>query len=90
MDLNVAGLVALITVGTNSLIAIAGVFVSLRNSEKITEVHESTNGKMDAFIKEVRESSFNKGVVNEKEHNEVREASFNKGVMSEKEHNEHT
>jgi uncharacterized membrane protein len=47
--------------------AIAGLMVSLRNSKKIEQVHQSTDGKMDALIEEVRRASFAQGVKAEKE-----------------------
>jgi len=46
---------------------LSGVVVSLRNSKKLTQVSESTDGKMDALIKEVREASFAKGVKSERD-----------------------
>jgi hypothetical protein len=46
----------------NGIAVVGGLFVSLRNSYKIEQVHQSTNGKMDALITEVREASFQKGV----------------------------
>jgi hypothetical protein len=62
-----AELAQIITSLATLLGAIAGLVVSLRNSRKIKEVHESTNGKMDALIAEVREASFAKGVLSEKD-----------------------
>jgi hypothetical protein len=56
-----------ITCMANTVGIVGGLFVSLRNSKKITEVHESTNGKMDALISEVRVSSFARGVKSEKD-----------------------
>jgi hypothetical protein len=37
----------------------------LRNSRKIEEVHESTNGKMDTLLALVKKSSFAEGVKSE-------------------------
>jgi hypothetical protein len=44
---------------------VGGLIVSVRNSRKIVRVQEATNGKMEAFIQEVREASFAKGVKSE-------------------------
>jgi hypothetical protein len=63
----VAEVAILIACGTNAIGVIGGLFVSLRNSVKITEVHTSTNGKMEELIREVRESSFAKGVKSEQD-----------------------
>jgi hypothetical protein len=57
----------LVTCIGNTAGVIGGIAVSLRNSKKITEVHDSTNSKVDALIKEVRESSFAKGVKSERD-----------------------
>jgi hypothetical protein len=59
--------VLLVTCLTNTVGVIGGLFVSLRNSTKITQVHDSTNSKVDALILEVRESSFAKGVKSEQD-----------------------
>jgi hypothetical protein len=57
----------LVTCIANTVGVVGGLYVSLRNSRKITEVHDSTNSKVDALIKEVRESSFAKGVKSEQD-----------------------
>ena len=51
----------------NGIAVIGGLVVSLRNSSKIEQVHQSTNGKMDALIAEVRAASFAKGVKSEQD-----------------------
>jgi hypothetical protein len=60
--------IILITCITNSLVAIGGVLVSLRNSRKLDIVHATTNGKMEQLIDVVKEASFAKGVKSEKDH----------------------
>jgi len=62
-----AEIAQIITSVATLLGVIGGVVVSLRNSRKIEEVHKSTNGKMAALIREVREASFAKGVKSEKD-----------------------
>jgi hypothetical protein len=51
----------------NAIGMIGGLFISWGNRTKITQVHDTTNSKMDAFIKEVREASFAKGVKSEQD-----------------------
>jgi hypothetical protein len=51
----------------NCIGVLGGLFVSLRNSSKIEQVHQTTNGKMEDLIKEVREASFQKGVKSEQD-----------------------
>jgi hypothetical protein len=62
---NLAGLAVFITALATLITSIGGVLVSLRNSRKIVRVQEATDGKMEAFIQEVREASFAKGVKSE-------------------------
>jgi len=40
---------------------------SLTNSQKINEVHDSTNSKVDALIAEIRRSEFARGVKSERD-----------------------
>jgi len=63
-------LAQIITSVATLLGVIGSVGVSLRNSRKIKEVHDSTNGKMDALIDEVRQASFAKGVKSQKDNPE--------------------
>jgi len=62
---NLAGLAVFITALATLITSIGGVLVSLRNSRKIIRVQETTDGKMEEFIEEVREASFAKGVKSE-------------------------
>jgi hypothetical protein len=62
------GEVAQLITSVATLIGVIGsVGVSLRNSRKLEEVHKSTDGKMEKLISEVRESSFAKGVKQQKD-----------------------
>jgi len=54
---NLAGLAVFITALATLITSIGGVLVSLRNSRKIIRVQETTDGKMEEFIQEVREAS---------------------------------
>lgn len=47
--------------------ALSALIVGLRNSRKITEVHASTNGKMEELVSEVRKSSFAAGEKEQKD-----------------------
>ena len=62
---SVTGLALLVTSLSTLITAVGGLIVSVRNSRKIVRVQEATNGKMEAFIQEVREASFAKGVKSE-------------------------
>jgi len=41
---------------------LVSIFISLRNSKKITEVHISTNSKMDALLAVTREAAKSEGI----------------------------
>jgi hypothetical protein len=45
--------------------SITSIVVSVINSRKITQVHESTNGKMEELVKVVKAASFAEGVKSE-------------------------
>jgi len=49
----------------------------LRNSRKLEDVHQSTDGKMDALITEVRAASFAKGVKSETDKHDDRDHTAN-------------
>lgn len=57
-DLTIFGGLAL-----NTLAIVAGVFVSLRNSKKIQEVHVSVNGKMAELVETTRKLGRSEGLI---------------------------
>lgn len=80
--------IALIITATGALVAsIGGVIVGIRNSRKIEEVHNSTNGKMELLIAEVRKSSYREGQTSgvEKLVDATHQASFAQGEKAEME-----
>lgn len=59
---------ALVITSVGTLVAAAGgVWIGVRNSRQIKEVHDSTNGKMDQLVQEVRKASFAEGKKAEKD-----------------------
>ena len=57
-----------IIISLSTLVGVVGsTVVSLRNSKKIEEVHQSTDGKMDELLKLTAHSSFAAGQKDEKE-----------------------
>jgi len=67
----------LMTSAATLLGVIGGIVVSLRNSRKLEDVHQSTDGKMDALITEVRAASFAKGVKSETDKHDDRDHTAN-------------
>jgi hypothetical protein len=63
----IAELGILVTCGINTIGVIGGLFVSMRNSRKIEQVHLATNGMKTELVNEVRAASFAKGVKSEKD-----------------------
>jgi type III secretory pathway component EscS len=60
-----AGLALIITSVATLITAIGGVLIGLVNARKLTQVHESTNGKMEELLQISKQSSFAAGVKSE-------------------------
>jgi hypothetical protein len=67
MTAGIDSLAVVITSVATLVTAVGGAIIGISNARKLTQVHESTNGKMEELLRVVREASFAAGQKDQKE-----------------------
>lgn len=80
-----AQLTVIIAIIPATILALASLIASLRNTSKITEVHASINGQLAKWMEETKVSSFAKGEKAEKDRADTSAQDFAKGEQAQKE-----